>query len=209
MNLRFIFLILISVLELTSCTSIIFGLYGMKKPKNVNEKTIAKYSEKYNIPLTDSYEMDTTYMTYLFSLDTTKYKESINHHAQSLQVLYYDKNGQLQSFQINCYASAFPNLNWNKYDILTTFPPGQQTPLDSIVSLATQFKYLRLLKETITFQANKYDYIVIVYWNRFMGRQSKRLIQLVQNNSNLARDKKIKIIYANTDNIFGSANFEK
>ena len=42
-----------------------------------------------------------------------------------------------------------------------------------------------------------------------MGRQSKRLIHLVQENSLLAGDKKVKIIYANTDNIFGSADNEK
>jgi hypothetical protein len=35
-----------------------------------------------------------------------------------------------------------------------------------------------------------------------MGRQSKRLIHFVQENSKLAKDYKVKIIYVNTDNIF-------
>ena len=51
-----------------------------------------------------------------------------------------------------------------------------------------------------------YDYIVFVYWNRFMGRQSKRLIHFVQENYKLAKDFNVKIIYVNTDNVFASFN---
>lgn len=35
-----------------------------------------------------------------------------------------------------------------------------------------------------------------------MGRQSKRLIGFVQDNVKLATDKRVKIIYVNTDNFF-------
>ena len=83
-----------------------------------------------------------------------------------------------------------------------TFPPKQQAPIDSIVPLETHLKYLKPLSETKTIQTDNYDYIVIVHWNRFMGRQSKRLIRIVQDNSELVTDKKVKIIYANTDNLF-------
>jgi len=85
---------------------------------------------------------------------------------------------------------------------MTTFPPKQQAPIDSIVSLETQLKYLKPLSQTTKLLNDSYDYILIVYWNRFMGRQSKRLIRFVQDNSKLATGKKVKIIYANTDNIF-------
>lgn len=73
--------------------------------------------------------------------------------------------------------------------------------IDSIVSLETQLKYLKSLSQTSELSVDSYDYIVIVYWNRFMGRQSKRLIHFVQNNSNLEKEKKVKIIYANTYHI--------
>ena len=198
----FTFLVLTFIFGLTSCTSIFTGLYGMKKTKTVDEKTITRYSQKYNIPTADSYELDTAYFSYLFSLDTVKYKSQIKNHYQPLQALYYDNLGYLKSFQVNCYAGGFPNLKWDRNEIMTSFPPRQQAPIDSIVSLETQMKYIKPLSQTSKLSVDNYDYIVIVYWNRFMGRQSKRLIHFVQENSKLEKEIKVKIIYANTDNIF-------
>ncbi len=187
---------------LTSCSSIFTRLYGIKKIKPVDEKTIVRYAKKFNFRDVDSYELDTAYFSYLFSLDSTKYKTQIKNHYQPLQALYYDNSGHLISFQMNCYAGGFPNLKWDRNEILTTFPPKQQATIDSIVSLDKQIKYLKPLSQTSKFYVDNYDYIVIVYWNRFMGRQSKRLIHFVQENSKLEKEKKVKIIYANTDNIF-------
>ncbi len=198
----FTFLVLTSIFGLTSCTSIFTGLYGVKKTKTIDEKTIARYTKRYNIPITDSYELDTAYFSYLFSLDTTKYKSQIKNHYQPLQALYYCKSGQLKSFQVNCYAGGFPNLKWDRNEIMTTFPPKQQAPIDSIVTLETQLKYFKPLSQTSKLSIESYDYLIIVYWNRFMGRQSKRLIHFIQDNSKLETKKKVKIIYVNTDNIF-------
>ena len=103
---------------------------------------------------------------------------------------------------MNCYTGGFPNLRWDRDDIMTTFPPKQQAPIDSIVPLETHLKYLKSLSKTEKFQTENFDYIVVVHWNRFMGRQSKRLIRFVQDNSILAIDTKMKIIYVNTDNLF-------
>lgn len=199
-----IFILICSVFSfgLTSCASLLTGLYGMKKAKTIDEKTIVRYAKKFNIPTADNYELDTAYFSYLFSLDTTKYNSQIKNHYQPLQALYYDKLGQLTSFQVNCYAGGFPNLKWDRNEIMTTFPPKQQAPIDSIVSLDTQIRYLKPLSQNSKIVIDNYDYIIIVYWNRFMGRQSKRLIHFVQENSKLEKEKKVKIIYANTDNIF-------
>jgi len=169
---------------------------------NIDEKTVVRYATQYNIPTADSYELDTAYFSYLFSLDTTRYKEQIKNHYQPLQALYYDNSGHLKSFQVNCYVGGFPNLKWDRNAIMTTFPPKQQASLDSVVSLEKQLSFLRPLPNSHIMKTDKYDYIVVVYWNRFMGRQSKRLIRFVQENSNLATEKKVKIIYANTDNLF-------
>lgn len=196
------FITLTLVFGLTGCSSIFTGLYGIKKIKTVEEKTIVRYAKKYDVPSGDSYELDTSYFSYLHSLDTTKYKSQIKNHSQPLQALYYDKSGYLKSFQVNCYAGGFPNLKWNRNEIMATFPPKQQASVDSIVPLETQMKYLNPPSQTAKLSIDNYDYIVIVYWNRFMGRQSKRLIRSVQDNSKLETDKKVKVIYANTDNVF-------
>lgn len=196
------FILVTCVCGLTSCSTVIAGFYGIKKNRTVDEETIYHYSKEYNIPFTESYELDTAYLTFLTSLDATISKAQIKNHQQPLQALYYGRNGQLHSFQVNCYAGGFPNLKWDRNEIMTTFPPKQQAPIDSIVTLETQLKYLKPLSRTEIFSTSDYDYIVIVYWSRFMGRQNKRLIQFVQDNSKLATGKKVRILYANTDNIF-------
>jgi len=202
MKFRFGILTALLILGLTNCSSLTRGLYGMKKLKKVNEETIIHYAKKYKIPQADLYVLDTSYLTFLFSLDTAKYKEQIKNHYQPLQALYYERNGQLKSFQINCYAGGFPNLKWNRNNTFETFPPRKQAMIDSIVPLELQIKYINPLSQTKSSSIENYDYIVIVYWNRLMGRQSKRLIGFVQENHKLAGEKKVKIIYVNTDNIY-------
>jgi hypothetical protein len=54
-----------------------------------------------------------------------------------------------------------------------------------------------------------YDYTVLVYWCRFMGRQSKRLVRVVQDNVRLGEGKKIMVLYVNTDNFWVEAELVK
>ena len=198
----FIIINLLCVFGLLSCSTILTGIYGIKKIKSINKNTIVRYAKKYNILSTDSYELDASYFIFLTSLDTIKYKSQIQNHYQPLQALYYNNSGYLKSFQVNCYAGGLPNLKWNVNGIMSAFPPKQQAPIDSIIPLETQLKYLNPISPSFKLSVDSYDYIVIVYWNRFMGRQSKRLIHIVQENCKLEKEKKVKIIYANTDNIF-------
>jgi hypothetical protein len=93
-------------------------------------------------------------------------------------------------------------LKWNRNDNFSVFPPKQQAPLDSMVNLETQMRFLQKLVQTETFLAKDYNYVVVVFWSRVMGRQSKRLIKFVQKNALLAKEQKVKIIYANVDGIF-------
>jgi hypothetical protein len=178
------------------------GFYGIHNVKEIDEATILKLAKEYNIPEKDSYIIDTTYFSYLYSLDTTKYQSQINNHSQPLQALYYSRDGNLQSFHINCFAGGFPNFKWNKDDRFNTFLPKQAAPLDSILPLETQLKYLKPLYHAHKFSRDSFDYVVVVYWNKFTGRQSKRLIQLVQDNAKLSETHKVKIIYVNNDRLF-------
>lgn len=192
---------------LSGCSSVLMSIYGSKQPKDISDNAIIKYSKKYNIPLTDSYILDTNYLPFLFSHDTTIYKAQIKNHYQPLQTLYYNKVGVLESFHINCYANGFPNFNWNRDSVLNIFPPKKQAPLDSLVSLNNQIKYLIPLPTSNKIKNKEFDYFVIVYWNRFMGRQSKRLVHFIQENCKLATDKKVRLIYVNTDNMYATSNY--
>jgi hypothetical protein len=103
---------------------------------------------------------------------------------------------------VNCYAGGFPNLNWNRQGIFNEFIPKQQAPIDSLLTLTTQLNFLKPLSKSYLISTESYDYVIVVYWSRFMGRQSKRFIRIIQKNIQLEKTKKVKIIYANNDNIF-------
>jgi len=200
-----IILSLITIILITSCSPIM-GIYGIRKPKVINEKTILRFTNKLHIPPEDGFELDTNYLTFLRSLDTAIYKKQIKNHLQPLQALYYQKSGQLESFQINCYAGGFPNLNWDRNNILSTFPPKLQAPLDSIVSLKKQLKFLQPTSFPKEINVPEYDYLVFVYWSKFMGRQNKRFIRFIQQNAQLSEFDKVKIIYINTDNFYANSS---
>ncbi len=201
-----IIVVTISFFLFSSCTSTMLKIYGMKEIKEVDEKMIMESAKEYNIPLEDNFELDTSYYSFLHSFDSSLFKEQVKNHYQPLQALYFDKSRQLISFQINCYAGGTPNLAWDRDSILNVFPPSQQAPLDNLLTLDTQMKYLRPLSKTADLTIGNYDYLVIIYWNRFMDRQSKRLINFIQQNSKLSTDAKVKIIYANNDNLYALAS---
>ncbi len=176
----------------------------MKKMKVLSNDQILKQGSKYNIPEKDSYELDSTYVDYIFSLDSVKNKIESKNHFQPLQALYYDQTGQLKSFHINCNAGGFPNLKWNRFGTFDEFIPKQQTPLDSILPLEKHLEFIIPLNNNSIDKIDEYDYIVIVHWSRFMGRQSKRLIKIVQDNIAQNKNYRAKVIYVNNDNIFAN-----
>lgn len=178
----------------------------MKKMKVLPKDEILKQGSKYNIPENDSYELDSSFVEYLFSLDSIKYKIEQKNHFQPLQALYYDHTDQLKSFHINCNAGGFPNLKWNRFGTFDEFIPKQQTPLDSILPLQKHLEYFVPLKINSSEEIIDFDFIIIIYWSRFMGRQSKRLIKVVQENVAQNNTYKTKIIYVNNDNIFANTD---
>lgn len=198
----FLLSILASLFVLSGCTATLTTLYGMKKIKPMSKNAINQSAKRYHIPSEDSYEMDTNYFSYLFSLDSVRYKRQIKNHTQPLQALYFDRSNQLVSFHVNCYAGGFPNLKWNRFGIFDEFVPKQQAPLDSILPLDKQLTFLIPLNNNSLIKRDEYDYIIIVYWSRFMGRQSKRLVRIVQENVAKSSPQQAKIIYVNNDNIF-------
>jgi hypothetical protein len=199
-------LILVTILTigLTGCAPIMMGMFGFKMPKPLNEKDIYKLAKKYDVPVADCYDLDTNYIWYFKNMDTARYHAQIKNHYQPMQALYYKNTGYLQSFHVNCWAGGFPNLHWDRDNILAIFPPLEQAPIYSILPLDSLLKYMKPLSQTHKFAASDYDYIVVVFWNRMIGKQSKRLIHFIQENCKLAKKEKVKLIYVNNDNFFAN-----
>jgi hypothetical protein len=205
---------IICLLLLVSSCSPLLGIYGVRNPKELSQKKIMRYSKRLDIPNDAIYELDTSYFSYLSSLKL-KVNDSIladslkkialkrvqNHH-QPLQALYFNKQGILESFQINCYAGGFPNLNWDRDSILTTFPPKIQAPIDSLLSESLIMSFSKPMLNKTEIKTDDYDFIVYVLYSKFMGRQNKRFINFIQNNLKLSNGKNVRVIYINMDNAY-------
>ena len=179
-------------------------MMGLKKLKPLPETAISETAAACIIPAADSYVLDSSSLRILKELYAGK-PTALKDHLQPLQAIYYSVKNSFQfpdSWQINCYAGGFPDLKWNREGRMEQFPPALQAPLDSLLSLKKRMEFLRPVTGAMPFNSISFDYIVLVYWNRFMGRQSKNLIKAVQQNVTLAGDKRVKIIYVNNDNLF-------
>jgi len=201
-NSFFIFLFLICIFS-SSCNSLFYLAYGIHEPKVLSANSIKKLSNKYGISAAKNYELKVGYYEFLKALDSNTYNAQIQNHLQPLQALYYNPNGQMISYHVNCYAGGFPNLNWNQEGAFNTFPPKTIAPLDSILSLDQLKKYLNPISENQIFSPKPYP--VVVFWNRMMGRQTKRLIKLVKENAKGINNEDIDWYFVNNDNLIFEA----
>lgn len=199
-----ILIIIFALFNTQSCTL----LFGVKRIKPLSENKVFKQSSKFNIPVEDNYSLDTSYMQWVHDAAINNAKLR-NDHLQPLQAIYYAKENNFIapiSWQINCYAGGFPNLEWNRNGIMEVFPPKEQAPLDSLFSLNKHVEFFKPLAGVTAFNSIEYDYVIVVFWSRFMNRQSKKLIEVVQKNRKLANDKKVRILYINNDNFFAKTD---
>ncbi|MCH8902667.1 MAG: hypothetical protein IIA45_01960 [Bacteroidetes bacterium] len=204
-----LFLFVILILAISSCSRLAMVTMGMKNPKLMTDKKILKWADKFDIPNNAVYKIDTGYMFDLISDHAETSPNSVKNHYQPLQVLYYDHEGDLISFHVNCYTGGFPNLNWNKDSAFVKFPPGGQAPLDTILPLTRHLSYIQPVGNSPQVDSNaEFDYTIIVHWGRFMNRQSKLLIEIVRKNLNNVEGKKVRVLFVNNDNVFGDSHIE-
>jgi hypothetical protein len=169
---------------LTSC------IYGLKTPKKLSVLEVQKAARDFKIDSFICLE-DNLYHDFWANVsDTQAYKN----HYQPLQIYYYEDNN-LVSYHINCLASGFPNLNWNKNKNLNTFPPKSQAPIDSFLDLSTHLAFANKKSP------NTYKYTVLIYWNRFMGRQTKVFLKAFRQNLALSK-LPVQVYFINNDNWF-------
>lgn len=182
---------------LPSCASLI----GLTKIKELKTEEMASFLKEQQINEPVIYFIDKDYQKELQKLSNDTV--SLKHHLQPLQASYYNKDGKLISFQINCNAPGFPNLNWNYKNAMEVFPPKSNAEPDSLLNLQ---RHLDLLKSDSNKQIEtkkEFDYFIIVNWAGFLKRQSIGLINAVNENIKLnLENKKIEIIYVCSDNMY-------
>ncbi len=181
------------------------SVYGFQEPKNIDNKEVKKVAEKYDINLNDLYRLDQSYLKFVMSKpDNEVNADDKKYRSQPLQILYYKRNGELLSYHVNCLASGFPILNWNENDNFEVFPPKTQAPLNQSFPLDELVTFFNPISANEAFDFEDNDYIIIVFWNKFMSKQSKHLIEVVKKNQKLIENKVVRIIYVNNDNLFSN-----
>ncbi|HMK27488.1 MAG TPA: hypothetical protein VK483_15755 [Chitinophagaceae bacterium] len=163
--------------------------------------------QEFSLPKEKTFMLDTNYIPYLFSLDTSKYADEIQNHYQPILAAYYDKAGKLISFHINCYAGLGvkdkDDLNWNQQNAFASFIPKTVAPIDSILPLPKHLQFLKTFdnKAIDTTGFSAFDYTIIIHWGKkWRPRDCQNLFAIVKQNATLANDKKINILYVNNDN---------
>ena len=175
-------------------------MYGFNSAENMTREHILAAEKKYKIPPAQSFIADTILLNFLDSIKAT-HPIIAKDHRQGLQALYYNEQGELISFHINCYASGFPNLKWNIDKVMETFPPKTKAPLDSILFLEKHLSLIpRSLHGSIMPKEHK-KYTILIYWSYLMGRQSKHLLKTIRKNLAKGNASEIDIIYINSDNL--------
>lgn len=184
----------IFLFSLSSCTSIFYGIYGIKEPKVIAQHQLTKTaSKRFNIDTKNLIILDSSYKLFCtnnYLPDTS----SFNLALQPLQLRIY-KNDTLVAFQANCNVGGFPNLNWERDRYFNTIPATHHT-----------LKNAPLLKNELLAMRSALppseNYVVLVFYTNFMHRQSKRLIKFAERLQQLHPDKKFRYMYVNGEEIF-------
>lgn len=195
-----------TILAICSFALIIISCWHRVNWKYLSKEDQENFRKEFRLPKEKTFRLDTNYMRYLFSLDTSKYAREIHDRYQPIQACYYDKSGKLISFHINCYASiGIPDkadLNWNQQNAFTSFVPKTVAPVDSILPLSKHLSFIKTFdnKPIDTTGFSGYEYTIIIHWGKkWRPKESKNILKIVSDNANLEEDKKINILYVNSD----------
>ncbi len=204
MKKKYLLILSIILISFYSCSTIIIKCIGIKKQKEFSLLRQENFIQKYDIKLQSSFYVDKQYKKYLKSI----YKSDsllLKHFVQPLQVMYFI-NDTLNSHHINCNTGGFPNLRWNRNKDFNTFIPHKQT--HTKLDLGFLFSHLKIYlkptnKKQNLFLNNQAKIKIVVFWNFYLERQSKRLIKLIKKNINLNKNKEnVEIYFVNNDKLY-------
>jgi len=190
---KFLYLIIFTVFIIAGCQTIGKSLYGIKVQKKVDREKIEEFYKELNINADNFLQIDSSYVSWV----KKEYQNDsgyLKFYLQPLQAFYFNSNGDVVSYHVNCNAGGFPKLNWTRNNNFATYPPVTQTKVDSNLK-KTQ------IADLLRFEPQKNKDIVIVFWNLFLEKQSKLLLHLVNENIGEKR-KNVQLVFVNNDLLF-------
>lgn len=171
------FLILFT-LSLSSCNKIMMEIYGFKSIKSISNEDI-EYPKKYvKCDACFCTEADSSKYLQLVGLNQAINNNFKNKISQFLQVRIYI-NDTLTDMTVNCDLGGFPLLNWNKFGI---FEKGYEFKENAYFQKFTWNEEIDLWKRKPIqeMNLNKANIKIVVYWVKFIRKQSRHLFKIVR-----------------------------
>lgn len=166
---RKVILLVAVALACSSCTSIMYRMYGIELLDEFNtslyEKTVASMTDKYEGTLTTVVSSDSLFRVYLEKFEELDKKNL----SQPIQMLYFEGDS-LVSYHANCFAKSSMlngNLNWNHAGYFDSFNPRSAIEVDSISAGLTD------LLSIYELTAPSENFTVVYFWSNMLNRQSK------------------------------------
>lgn len=201
-------LLLLIVFTFSSCTRVLMNTMGVEEIKQVDTNKINAFYEKNNLQTFPHLLVDTTYYDNIRAFAGSD-SLLLKNLYQPLRVYYFDKE-KLVSLHLNCNAAdstkmnigSVSKLNWNAYGRFEVFPPISSMELTSfdlnISALEQQLNN--------PFRNPNKRYTIVVVWTNLLPKQSRLLIQQVQENmSRFPSD--AQLILVNSDALYADAEF--
>ena len=200
-----VFVLFVSLL-FVSCGKMITKAYGIKNPKKIEDAVVLQKASKNKIEENNLYYLKASYKKLLDSINgepilanTCSKNKAVYNLSQPIQALFF-KDTVLIAYYTNCYAGGFPNLKWNRNNSFESFPPKGNAPIHEQVKSSLLVSHFKKISPSID-KTKQTEYTIIVFWNCFMYRQSRRLIKEIKK-SLRHYPNEVKIYYVNNDNYF-------
>lgn len=186
------------------CRPLARNYMGVKKSKFLSDKQIIKWSKKFEISSIDVYKLDVqSYKKAVSSINDSIIEKDL---FQPLQLKSFNGNGEKQLHLLNCIVIGFPELDWNTYCSLDSFPmaTNKAPVIHSPFSLEKEISFLIPLDNSKIMLSNlsEQEEILIVYWSRSMNKRSIELINAVKEYVTWYSDHRIRVYYVNNDNYY-------
>ncbi|ESU23964.1 hypothetical protein FEDK69T_10220 [Flavobacterium enshiense DK69] len=191
-------------------------------PEWLMGEELVKEFDKKKIPIENRFVLDTVsyrkslikyYSQELKTMDLSdandsvyksKLKKIVKDDSQPVQVRYFDSNYNQIFKVVNCYVDDPITMNWNVNNCFDAFPPkiniedlnNDHKKLDFFLDHIYTIDGKKSTLETLP----KADYYVIVFWNSFFKRPSRKLIKTLKEYENKHKGKSTYVMYVNNQN---------
>lgn len=136
------------------------------------------------------------------SMSLIRMRKVFNDDLQPVQVRYFDGLGNPLFKLVNCYIDPPIPMTWNVEGCFDYFPPRINIPALNDFNQSIQYFLPHIMDlsgrrlESLG-HLPKADYYVMVFWNSFFRRPSKRLVSTIKRHIDRNKDQQVFVLYVN------------